>query len=151
MKEMKIKKAVLFVVILLASGCATDLDKKLNMKVAEEPEVSSSEELNQQTKVAINEDKNLTDDQKKKLTQLRKDTNAKLKGLREQALKLREALLSDFLAENDEEVDIIHDRLKVNYSKRLDVLFDAVSSANRIIGHVPRNRQWIDEMMLNEH
>ncbi len=151
---MKLNKNAVVVVsaMILFGGCASDnMDKKLSQKVATEPTISTSAEFESQAQAAIDNDKHLSADQKTKLTQLRTDSNAKMKSLRLEALKLREALLSDFIAQNDQEIDVIHDQLKQNYNQQVSVIFDTVSKANKIIGHIPRNRQWLDEMMLESH
>jgi len=148
----KIFNAGLVLVVLVAQGCATtDMDRDLNKKLTQEPTIPNTAVLSKEAQATINDDNQLTPDQKAALTKLHAETTAKLNELREQALQLRNVLLNDFVAENDQEIDVIHDRLKYNYSQRVSVLFGAVAKANKIIGHIPRNRRWVDELMLESH
>ena len=152
---MKISKNAYALSILLATGllivgCATDAGKKLDQKLSQEPEISNATVLSQKVQSSIDLDKNLSPDQKVKLSKLREDTSAELRSLRRQSLKLRDLLVKDFVAENDQEIDLIHDRLETVNNRQVSVIFDAVKKADVIVGHTPRNREWFNEMMMED-
>ncbi len=139
---------VLILTLFLAEGCATDGSKKLDQKLATEPVIANSAELTKEVQTNIDQDKTLTPEQKVKLTKLRVETSTELKRLREQSLRLRDILIKDFEAENDKEIDIIHDRLQDNSNRQIEVIFDTIRKANSIIGHIPQNREWVNMMFM---
>ena len=152
MKNIKngMSKSVLSLILLIGAGCASDADKRLDQKLAQEPDVASSTQLTKEAQTDINHDSHFTPDQKVKLTKLREETSAELKSLRKQSLQLRALLIKDFEAENDSEIDLIHNRLQDINNRQVSLLFDSIKKANEIVGHIPRTREWIEEMFVGD-
>ena len=136
--------------LLIIAGCATGASKKLDQKISQEPEIGNSTALSQKAQSDIDQDKGLTADQKAKLSKLREETSAELRNLRQQSLKLRDILVQDFVAENDQEIDLVHDRLRDNSDRQISLIFDSLKKADLIVGHTPRNREWFRDMMMED-
>jgi len=137
--------------MLFVQGCASDANKRLDQKIGHEPPVKNTSELNKEIQTTIDQDSSLTPDQKEKLTKLRKETAQKLLALRQESLKLRDILIRDFESENDEEIDLIHERMKDLNDQQVSVLFHSVREGNKILGHVPFRKGWIDGMITEGH
>lgn len=142
----------LIVVIALASagffqGCASAaLNTKIDRELAQESAVKSRTDLRKEAGQLIQTTPGLTADQRSKLSSLRDTTRAQLDAMAGQSLKLRSVLLKTLVAANynDDEVELIKQRIKDLEEKRLTVTFNAVEQANQILGHeTEANRQRI--------
>jgi hypothetical protein len=120
---------------LMASSCTAPA-KKLDAKLEQEPPVQSRAELSQKAGDAIDQSTVFSVEQKNQLHALQQSTGAQITDLQGQSLKLREALLQDVLAKeyDAKEVGIIKRRMEKVEKKRIAVIFDAVSKANKIMG-----------------
>ena len=152
---MKISKSmslgsIAFLMSLLIGGCASDANKKLDQRLAVEPVITNGAALNQEAQVLIEQDPNLTPEQKTKLAKLRDETSAELKRLGRESLQLKDLLIKDFIAENDLEIDTIRGRLKKLNDRQVSAIFDSIKKADKIIGHIPRDREWINKMFVDD-
>ena len=109
-----------------------DLDQKVELSSA----TSETEDLGDKAKEIINSNAKLSATQKFELLELQKKTHAQIALLSRQSFKLRDLLISDIGSNNynKHEVDAIEDRLTKIEKDRLWLTFDAVDSANRILG-----------------
>ncbi len=143
MKILEIYKSVVLAgfATILAAGCATS-DKQLDEKLKAEPPVKNRADLQNQAGGMV-KDSNLSADQKARLGQLQKETQAKLDLVQEESLKLRSLLIKDMLTSpfNSDEVDAIKSRMRKVEDHRLAIFFDTVDRANEIIGRVDFRRK----------
>jgi ABC-type branched-subunit amino acid transport system ATPase component len=132
--------SALVVLSALGSGCAHNaVEKSVDQKLTtEEPKNRAA--LAEEAKRSIETAPGLTDEQRKKLTELRASVRTELDSLAGQSAKLRSLLIQDVLAsqENPDEVKVVKKRLKSVENKRLAVIFDAVDKANSILGREAR-------------
>ena len=131
------------------AGCASDGEKKLDQKLhAMKPE--NSAEVSRSAQMSIDQNKNLSNDQKVSMTELRKRTTFDLHLLQEQSLKLREILIQDFEADDSREISLIRDHLQALNNLQVELIFDTIKKANQIIGHSPSFRDSINELFSRQ-
>jgi len=146
------KKSTLLILILSSfvfSGCA-HTEKKLDEKVAAEPEIKSREQLRQDAIRRIQTAPGLTEGQRSQLLQLRAATQKSFDEIREDTYKLEEALVQDVITTknyNRSEVYSIQKRMRKLADKRLTILSAAVDGASKILGR-PTDAE--RELMINE-
>jgi hypothetical protein len=131
------KKISHVIVILFAlTACATKNDKVLNAKMAEQTEISSRADLRAEAKSAVNENDNLSPEQKEKLNALRVQVSSQMDEINKKSLELRAVLLKDLLAPNynGKEVVLIKNRMRKLEDKRLSMIFESAEKANLILG-----------------
>ena len=128
----------------VASGCTSKATKEnLNEKVSAENQVATPADLHIQVKDAIIDAKNLSPDQKDKLSSLRDQTHAKLEAYHQEALRLESVLAKDIVSPqyNISEVKLIKKRMRKLESQRLNLIFDTVDKANLIMGRQALNNE----------
>ena len=131
---------------LVLQGCASgDLEKKVNQELAQETEVTNRTQLKQETTTLIQEDKELSADQKEKLLNLKNTTQGKVDEIYTTTNKLKSILFKDMLQPHydENEVELIKDRLHTLESEKLSVTFGAITEANKILGHQAKSHQWL--------
>jgi hypothetical protein len=145
---MKNKIASLSITTLLAIfaavGCTSKATKEnLNEKVSAESHVTTPADLHAEVKDAIIDAKNLSPDQKEKLSALRDETHTKLESYHQEALRLESVLAKDIVSPkyNISEVKLIKQRMRKLETQRLDLIFDTVDKANLIMGRQALNNE----------
>jgi hypothetical protein len=118
------------------SGCASSTNKALDAKIEQEAPVANRQGLKDEATRLIENDKDLSYDQKKQLSILRTQLSAQLDDISGQSLKLRSVLVEEVLSPNYSlgEVSLIKRRMKNLEDKRLTLIFDGVDKANSILG-----------------
>ena len=132
--------------VLALQGCAhSALEKQVDDKVAQENTVKNHAELQTQANQMIDSSTSLTAEQKSKLSALRTSTRSQTDQMWEQSLKLRSLLVKDLISSsyNEDEAELIKERIKTLEDQRLTVLFGAVDQANKILGHQAAQNQYI--------
>lgn len=125
---------------LVFQGCAhSALDAKVDQEMAQETTVKTNADLRAESSQLLQTAPGLTSDQRARLVALRDATRSQLDSLWSQSLKLRAVLIKDLITAkyNEEEVDLIKDRMKKIEDQRLAVTFNAVEQANTILVHEP--------------
>ena len=149
MKMTKILTLIVAASLFILQGCAhSRAEKELDSELAAEPTVKNTAQLSDEAGKAIQNEPNLTADQRAKLDALHKSIQTQNKELREESLKLRSQLIKEvFAAKYDvEEVAVIKKRLEEVEKKRLAVLFGAGDRANVILGRqAGRNQQLMQD------
>lgn len=150
MRNMNTKSKITFLSLttllafFVASGCTSKATKEsLNEKVSGENQVVTPADLHTQVKDAIIDAKNLSPDQKDKLSLLRDQTHAKLETYRQEALRLESVLAKDIVSPkyNISEVKLIKQRMRKLETQRLNLIFDTVDKANLIMGRQALNNE----------
>lgn len=124
--------------VLAMQGCAhTETNKKIDQKVAREPQVSTNAELQVEGANAVKNAPGLSDAQRAQLDDLRKTTRSQVSELQSESLKLRSLLIKEMLASDydREEVDVLKGRLRSVEKKRLNTIFGAIEKADVILDH----------------
>lgn len=129
----------IFLLALIGSiftSCSTANNRKLDDKLFNETNVNSRSDLRTEAKSSIDNAVNLTNDQKEKLTELRRSVNRQSDEFNQQSLELRAILLRDLLSAqyNPQEISLIKSRMRKLESRRLSLIFDAADKANIILG-----------------
>lgn len=127
----------LFIMFSTIQGCAHKrMEKEIDTKLQQEPQITSQESLQKEAYEAVEQDPNLTQDQKIKLLELQNNTRVKMAELKEKNIKLRSLLLKDLLAPEDtsDEVALLKRRIKKNQSEKISTLFSAIDQTNKILG-----------------
>jgi len=125
----------LLAITLLAASC-TILNQRLNRKLEAAPLVQSKSNLRNEAGKFIENSKDLDGEQREKLLALREWTRSSINQIQQDSLKLRSLLIEEVLSPSyeDNEIVLIKSRMKKLEQKRLNVIFDAVDKANKIIG-----------------
>ena len=144
--------ALTALVVLGLQGCSHGTAKKLDTKLDQEQSVGTPSELHEQTGELIESAPGLTDVQRKQLLSLRDSTRARLQQLNTDSLKLRSVLIKDVLAEkyDEKEVKLVKKRIKELENKKLSTLFDAIESANKILGRGAARHDTMVQSMFGE-
>ena len=144
MKTIKwIFPAVVLASIALAGCASTAINRDIDQKVSDEAQIENKKELQEQAKQVINSAPGLTAEQRDQLADLRQTTRTQLDLISDQSLKLRAVLIQEMFASNfdQQEIDIIKQRLRGLSDKRLTVIFGAVDATNKILGRQASNFQ----------
>ena len=123
--------------LVIMSGCAhAQLEKKVDDKVAQETLVKTRTDLRVESGDLIQTAPGLSDDQRQSLNRLRVETAGQLDSLSLGSLKLRAILIHDLLETpyDEDEVELIKERLTKIEDQRLTTMFSAVTKANQILG-----------------
>ena len=139
---------------LFLQGCAHQhMEKTIDTKLKNEAPVTSQETLQKDAYEAVEEDPNLTQDQKVKLLELQKNTRTKLSDLREKGFQLRSLLIKDLLVQDDnsDEVGLIKKRIKKNENEKISTLFSAIDRANIILGKDTKIRGKMLQAFMDRH
>lgn len=134
---MSFKKLVtLIATTVLLVSCASKQEKALEKKMSETTTASSHEEVNQRARQNIVDSNQLTEDQKTQLVALQDRTREKMKEVTAESVKLHELLVNAFgnTKEDRKMVNTIQKRMVKNSKRRLDVIFNSMREANRILG-----------------
>lgn len=125
---------------ILAACSHAAIEKSINQKLSQESGIKTNAELNAEQKTAIDNAKDISPEQKSKLSSLRVLTRQKLGENNQQSLKLKAVLIQDLVAEQykENEAELIKSKLKSLQSKRLAIIFQAVEEANSILGRQAR-------------
>lgn len=141
-------KSLLVAAALVLGGCATEsVNQKLDKEMAQESSVKSRDDLHteasQDLKVA-----RVNTDQRIKLEKLRSSFAAQENEIRNSSLKLRAVLLKELLSAkyDQNEIDLIKNRMWDLENKRLSLIYGAIDEANKILGHFRQEDQkFIDD------
>jgi hypothetical protein len=138
-------------VTLALSACAST-DKTLETKMAQEAHVKNNRDLRKEADTLIQNDQQLSPDQKASLTALRKSISDQTDSINKQELRLRSVLTEELLSPdyNMDEVALIKKRLKKLSSRRLSLLFDGVDQGNAIMGKTYKNRSPVMRAMMEQ-
>lgn len=147
---MKNAKYALFALIAFA-GCAST-NKTIDTKVAQETKVSNSRELRNEVDQLIQNDQQLTADQKTKLLALRQSISAQTIAINRQELRLRSVLTEELLSPDYsiDEVALIKKRLKKLESQRLSLLFSGIDQGAEILGRKFSNGSRMMRAMMEQ-
>ena len=121
----------------LLQGCASTTQKKLDEKLSMEKEVPTQAELSKEAGQLIEKAPGLSAEQRAKLASVRDKLQREITAMRDESLKLRSILLKDVISANydQDEVNLIKQRLESVEKKRLSTIFDSIREANAILGH----------------
>lgn len=140
--------------MLALGGCShAVLDQRINEKVAREPAINTRSELNAEVEKLIESTPGLSKEQKAGLLGLSTSTREQVNQILAASLKLRSVLVNDMIAKDydEDEVEMIKDRLRDLEDKRVSVLFDAVDQANTILGRDARLHPEIVHAFVDGH
>ena len=114
-----------------------EVDKKIDQKLSEESNVKTRSDLRGEAAKAIQADASLTDEQKARLNALRDSVRTQDEALRTQSLQLRAVLIKNLLSNDysEKESAQLKDRIRKIEEKRVNITFDGVDKANKILGH----------------
>jgi len=131
-------KSKLYTLVLLVVmiGCASTRNKVLDEKISKESAISSRADLQAEAKSSVDNDVNLSAEQKEKLTKLRVSISSQLDKINKESLELRSVLMKDVLSSkyNRKEVSMIKNRMRKLEDRRLSTIFDGADKANVILG-----------------
>lgn len=135
MKKYNLGIPCLFVALAL-QGCATSVKHNLDQKLGQEQAVTTRTELRAEAGKTIEQAPGLTPEQRQALESLKSTAGAQMDQYSQQALKLRAILVKDLLSTkyDMDEVNLIKARLSDLEDRRLNVIFDAITKANTILG-----------------
>jgi hypothetical protein len=128
----------------LLSGCAhSQVEQRLDQNLAKEPEIENQQALMKETKADIDTSHAITEEQRAKLTTLRRATNHEVKEITEESLKMRSLLVKELVSPSYDQdmVNLIEKKLRVLEDKRLSVIFGAVEQVNQILGREVQLRE----------
>lgn len=144
------RNLLLTLACLAAAGCASSTNKALDQKLSEQPAPANRREVLSKADQRIADSKDLSEDQRKRLTILRDQVTSQIDDINKQSLKLRSVLVEEILSPNYDldEVNLIKRRLKKLEDKRLSLMFDGVDQANTILGRQAlEHRNMMREML----
>ncbi|MGZ3653204.1 MAG: hypothetical protein ACXVB9_15160 [Bdellovibrionota bacterium] len=129
----------------LQSCASTELNQRLDEKVARESTIKSRKDLDAKAAGLMINTPGLSDQQRERMKTMKTQLQAKLKALNGDSLKLRALLIQDVLSPGNpvQEINEVKKRLRKNSQARIDAIFSAVDEANDVLG---RN-QLIEEAM----
>jgi hypothetical protein len=133
----------------ILQGCAhSALEKHVDQEVTQESAVKNNADLRAEADQLIETAPGLSADQRARLSALRNTTRAQTDEMWAQSLKLRSVLIKDLITTNynEDEVELIKQRIRNLEDKRLSLMFSAVERANTILGRqAMANPRLIDE------
>jgi len=133
---------ILISALAVLGGCShAELRQRVDAKVAQEASVNTRSELHAETLQLIKTAPGVSDAQKAELLRISKTAQTQSDQLVENSRKLRSVLIQDMVSPkyDEDEVELIKDRLRDLEDKRVSVLFDAVEQANLVLGHDAHN------------
>jgi hypothetical protein len=149
-------EVVLLMAVFFIQACATTggLEKRLDEKLSQENDLKTTGDLNTQASQIIQSATDLNTEQKEKLKSLRTTTQSKISEISLQTLKLRSILIKDLVETqyDEDEVDLIKERIHNLDRERTTVLFKAIEQANEIVGRQAQSRAaimhdfWLEDM-----
>lgn len=153
MKPFTLLKNFIWVIVAFTlQSCGTSLSQRsVDEKLAAEPMITSQTELIKKNDEVITSASGLTDSQKIELNTLRNSARIQSASLQQQALKLRQILIkelvaSDYDSNNASAVRTIKQKLSNLEKERLNLTFDSIDKAQKILGHEAKNNQ---QIMIN--
>ena len=141
----------LFGIVFLFQHCAhTEVEKQLDRKVAAETQVRTTQALEKETGLLVENAPGLTPVQRQKLLNLRDGTRTQMDRLQEDSLKLRAILIKDILSPqyNENEVDLVKNRIRSVEKKRLSLIINKIEKANEILGREAESHSPVVRNML---
>ncbi|MBI3556267.1 MAG: hypothetical protein HY074_08385 [Deltaproteobacteria bacterium] len=146
MRNEKIATVLLVGSVFVFQGCAHGgLDKRLDAKLSGENTVKARADLQAEAGQLIEAAPGLSADQRSNLTALRETVRTQTDAIRERSLKLRSVLIKDLMSASydEDEVELVKERIKNLEDQRLSALFNAVERANAILGRQASANQQI--------
>ncbi len=140
--------------LILLGACASKADKKFHENLAKAPETSTTAETRKNVTTIIQNSSHLTDAQKEKLLALQEKTQTEAAALYQEGLKIQEMLALEYTKENtsDKAIRTIKKHMIQNSRARLNLIFSALSEADKIIGRkVIPNHTELMSTFYNEH
>jgi len=124
------------VIVLILFGCAQKEEQEIERKVAEEAQINSITEFNEESDRMINEAKDISDAQRAKLIVLRRETIGQIDEKDKEELRLRLVLFKEVLNTdyNKKEINIVKQKIKNLNGQKYSLLMEAVKESNHILG-----------------
>lgn len=131
------KASILAVALLLvlASGCATSADKKIEKDIAQQPEVTSAQAA-ESGRVAITKSPQLSPEQKEKMMALMDRTKAEMASIRKDEAQVKASLFK-YLATgafNEREIATYKSKLVKMENKKMQLMFANIKETRKILG-----------------
>ena len=129
--------ALLISTVLLLQGCGHGaLEKRLDAKIEAESQIKTRADVTREARDSILGVPGLSQNQRSALLELREATRAQMDSFTVQSLRLRSVLVKDLIstAYDENEVQLIKNRIRDLEDKRVSAIFDGVDEANRILG-----------------
>lgn len=125
--------------------------KSLDERIAEEQITDGAEALREETAQNIQNDPDLSANQKTKLLDLQKATTEKMRQLHIDSLKLKSVLSKSLFGPdyNERDIQILKRRIVKNDNKKLDVMFEALDEAKKILGKNGRDHAYLMNQLLS--
>lgn len=149
-----------FIYLSLASTCTLSacnhaaIEKDVDQKLSNESSVTSVPALYAETTATIENAKNVSPEQKSKLFALRTSTRDQLTDNTQKTNKLKAVLIDDLVQNNynENEVEVIKNKLKDLKQKRLSIMFGSIKDANDILGRQAMlNSQIMNDFLKIQH
>ncbi len=148
MPRFSLLKKILVVSFTLAfQSCGTSSSQRsVDEKLAAEPAVTSQNDSIKRSDAVIDSAPGLTEKQRNELNIIRESTRVQAASLEQQALKLRQILIkelvaTDYNSKNASEVRTIKYKLSKLQNERLNLTFEAIEKAQKVLGHEAKNNQ----------
>ena len=144
------KSASVVLAILLLTGCASKMDKKIDSMLAKEPDNLTTRTLASEAVTAEEEISDLSKEQKALIDDLKVNTGKQIGALKQVSIKLRSLLIKNVLSTDTDlsEQQALMNRIRSTENKRMSVMFDAVGKANNILGHNALQHRLLVERMF---
>ncbi len=135
--------------LVLSVSCATKQDKAISKELAQKPEASSHQEVDQKVRKTIEASTQLTEIQKTQLLDLQDKTQTKMLHLKQEEIKLHEILVKEFGTSGNSPrfVNSFKKKLRQNARARIDAIMGSMKEANKILGREKTQEQ--NEIMSN--
>ena len=148
-------RSLAILLLSLAFGCSHEaVEKDISQKMNRESDVTSQDDLTSKANLVVQNAKGISNDQRRRLMELRSATTMQLEINWQQQLKLKSVLIKEVIQTDykENEVELIKSKLKDLESKRLAIMFSSVDEANRIMGREARvNDDVMKDFVRIEH
>ena len=119
-------------------GCVSRVaNQRLDEKLSQEQDISSSQDLRREATHLIREMPEIDEGRKRKLAEIQDSARNELAQIHQDSLKLKAVLIQDVLTPggyNEDEVNLIETRLRKLDRKRMDITTNAIRKANDVLG-----------------
>jgi hypothetical protein len=149
----QIHTAWLILGIAVLSGCASGrVQRQLEDKLAHEAKVTSRQELSDQFGQLLNKMQGISPEQREHLMRLKESVWTQSNQIQERSIQIRSLLVKRIMSASYDQVEvrILKIKLKEAEHQRIQLLFDAVSRVNVILGHWQSRKDRAGEEFYNQ-
>ena len=142
---MNLSRLAMAITFAASLGCQTAAQKNVDTKVANESGTYTEKDMSKKVKDIFSNNEKLSQKQRTDLLVLHSKTTAEVQKIRFEMGKLKGVFLKNLIANetNDSELNIVKKKLVKLNDQKMDVMFDSMSSAKKILG-----KEIDDEMIM---